>query len=106
VGHNPVGGLLEGLQALAVLLGADLAAGQPLGQDLLGAGPLLLVRLRLLVGLVGAPEQGDRNHGDQRPEAEHAEGHQQPAPAAHGVAVHHRDHLLSIGSGLRRQPPR
>jgi hypothetical protein len=48
-------GLLERLQALAVLLGVELAAGQPLGQDLLGAGPLLLVRLRLLVGLAGAP---------------------------------------------------
>jgi hypothetical protein len=39
---------------------------------------------------------------DQRPEAEHAQGHQQPAPAAHGVAVHHRYHLLSIRPGLRR----
>ena len=38
-GSCPVGGLLEGLEALAVLVGVELAAGQPLGQDLLGAGP-------------------------------------------------------------------
>jgi hypothetical protein len=55
VGHGPVGGLLEGLEALAVLLGVELAAGQPLGQDLLGAGRWLLVGLGLLVGRAGAP---------------------------------------------------
>jgi hypothetical protein len=38
-GSCPVGGLLEGLEALAVLVGVELAAGQPLGQDVLGAGP-------------------------------------------------------------------
>ena len=40
---------MEGLEALAVLLGVNLAAGQPRGHDLLGAG------LRLLVGLAGVP---------------------------------------------------
>jgi hypothetical protein len=40
---------------LAVLVGVELAAGQPQGQDLLGTGPWLLVGLRLLVGLAGAP---------------------------------------------------
>jgi hypothetical protein len=40
---------------LAVFLGVELAAGQPLGQDLLGTGPWLLVRRRLLVRWAGAP---------------------------------------------------
>src|SRR4029453_2582944 len=91
LGSWRAGGLLEGLEALAVLVGVELAAGQPQGQDLLGTGPWLLV------GLAGAPQQGEGKHGDQRPEAEHAQGHQKPAPAAHGVTVHYRDRLLSIG---------
>jgi len=35
--------------------GVDLAAGQPLGQDVLGAGPWLLAGLSLLVGRAGVP---------------------------------------------------
>jgi hypothetical protein len=50
--------LLEGLEALAVLARVDLAAGQPLSQDLLGAGPWLLVGLGLLVGLAGPARRG------------------------------------------------
>ena len=44
-GSCPVGGLLEGLEALAVLIGVELAAGQPLGQDLLWLESWLPVRL-------------------------------------------------------------
>jgi transcriptional regulator GlxA family with amidase domain len=55
VGCRPAGDLLEGLEALAVLLGVELAAGQPLGQDVLGAGPWLLAGLSLLVGPAGVP---------------------------------------------------
>jgi hypothetical protein len=40
---------------LAVPVGVDLAAGEPLGQDLLRVEPWLLVGLGLLVGLAGAP---------------------------------------------------
>jgi hypothetical protein len=40
---------------VAVLVGVDFAAGQPLGQDLLRVESWLLVGLGLLVGLAGAP---------------------------------------------------
>ena len=52
---------MDRLEALAVLIGVHLPARQPLGQDLLGTGPLLLI------APAGAPEQGDRKHSDQRP---------------------------------------
>jgi hypothetical protein len=81
---------MDRLEALAVLIGVDLSARQPLGQDLLGIGPLLLI------APARAPEQGDRKHGDQRPEAEHAQRHQQPGPSAHRIATHHLDRLLPL----------
>jgi len=54
-GHDRLVVSWRGLQVLAVLVGVDLAAGQPLGQDLLRVEPWLLVGLGLLVGLAGVP---------------------------------------------------
>src|SRR4029453_13582966 len=70
LGSWRAGGLLEGLEALAVLVGVELAAGQPQGQDLLGTGPWLLVGLRLLGGLAGGPGGGARARGAPGPSAQ------------------------------------
>ena len=88
---------MEGLQALAVLVGLDLAPRQPFGQDLLGTTPRLLVRL-WLVGLARPPQQSDREHGDQRSEAEHANGGQ--AAEAARQLVHGRDLLHAMDPRL------
>ena len=81
---------------LAVLLGVDLAAGQPLGQDVLGAGPWLLAGLSLLVGRTGL---ADLQAGD-------ADQHrEQPLHLSEGPTGGAAERAMSPLAGHRRSGP-
>src|SRR6185437_2367830 len=76
----------------------DLAAGESVGQQLLGSGP---GRPVLIVASEEA-NQGDHTENHQRPKQHHADRHQRVSPAIHSRAIpEHHFHSFSTNDAHR-----